>query len=606
MKKNKIIFICSAIFLFLIFSIFQYQKSKSFEVLSIKSPFEIVVDLNKNGVEDDNEVISILQGYEYISRNKVITENLDLKYNIQTVDLIALAYLTEKFVKDELKDKYITLDIENGKNIIYQGAINFNEKFLNSGLIFKDNKPVNEKQLLQKLDYIRKTNFVLYNAKSNKYHKLGCKYGLIAHNYVCTSRSQLPKGAKPCKFCSDKKGSAKVIQEKLNIKTKQIPLISTFGSIKILNADFTTKLKPDRNGNTDICKELVRLINNSQKSIDIAIYGYDRVPKIENAINSAIARGVKVRLVYDIDSKGSNIYANTMYFVNLIKNANNDKAPFVSENSSSYTNSIMHNKFYIFDDSIVVTGSANLSFTDMSGFNCNNVVLINSKQIAQIYKNEFEQMYNSKFHSLKQPIQNKENIVIGNSVVSVYFSPTDLTIEKHIIPLINNAKSYIYIPAFIITDRKFAQALIDAKNRGVDVKIILDATNAKNYYSKHPLLRENKILVKTETFAGKLHTKTVIIDDKYSIIGSMNFSKNGEKRNDENVLIIKNRELAIFNKNFFEYLWKKIDNYWLTNDANSEGLDSEGSCFDGIDNDYDGKTDMADEGCYIYRGKRVN
>ena len=84
MKKNKIIFICSAIFLFLIFSIFQYQKSKSFEVLSIKSPFEIVVDLNKNGVEDDNEVISILQGYEYISRNKVITENLDLKYNIQT------------------------------------------------------------------------------------------------------------------------------------------------------------------------------------------------------------------------------------------------------------------------------------------------------------------------------------------------------------------------------------------------------------------------------------------------------------------------------------------------------------------------------------------
>ena len=75
--------------------------------------------------------------------------------------------------------------------------------------------------------------------------------------------------------------------------------------------------------------------------------------------------------------------------------------------------------------------------------------------------------------------------------------------------------------------------------------------------------------------------------------------------NYENVLIIKNPKIAIFNKNFFEYLWKKIDDYWLTNDANSEGLDSVGSCNDGIDNDYDGKTDMADEGCFIYRGKSV-
>lgn len=606
MKKNKIFFICSAIFLFLVFSVFQYQKSKSFEVLSIKSPFEIVVDLNKNGVEDDNETISILSGYEYLARDKVIEEDLASKYKVPTVDLIALAYLTEKFVKDELKDKYVTLKSYNDGYVIYQGTINFNEKFLDSGLLFKDFKPVNEKQFLLKLDYITNSNLVLYNAKSNKYHKLDCKYGLMAHNYVFTTRSQLPKGAKHCKFCSEKNNVKSVPSRKQKDTIKQVPFAISSGSIKVLVADYTTKIKPDRNGNTEICRELIRLIDNSKTSIDIAIYGYDRVPKIEKAIKSAIERGVKVRLVYDVDSKGGNIYANTMCFVNLVKNANNDKAPFVSENASVYTNSIMHNKFFIFDEAVVVTGSANLSFTDMSGFNCNNLVLINSRQIAQIYKQEFEQMYNSKCHFLKQPIQNKENLVIGNATLSVYFSPKDLTIEKHIIPLINGAKSYVYIPAFIITDRKFTQALIDAKNRGVDVRVILDATNAKNYYSKHPILRENKILVKTETYAGKLHTKTIIIDDKYSIIGSMNFSKNGERKNDENVLIIKNQKLAIFNKNFFEYLWKKIDDYWLTNDANSEGLDSEGSCFDGIDNDYDGKIDMDDEGCYIYRGKRIN
>ena len=96
----------------------------------------------------------------------------------------------------------------------------------------------------------------------------------------------------------------------------------------------------------------------------------------------------------------------------------------------------------------------------------------------------------------------------------------------------------------------------------------------------------------------------MIIDNTYSVIGSMNFSKSGEHKNDENVLVIKNSKIAVFNKIFFEYLWKKVDNYWLTHDASAEGLDSLGSCSDGIDNDYDGKIDMEDEGCQIHHKKK--
>ena len=33
--------------------------------------------------------------------------------------------------------------------------------------------------------------------------------------------------------------------------------------------------------------------------------------------------------------------------------------------------------------------------------------------------------------------------------------------------------------------------------------------------------------------------------------------------------------------------------------AKAESFDSIGSCFDGIDNDYDGKTDAEDEGCQL-------
>ena len=89
----------------------------------------------------------------------------------------------------------------------------------------------------------------------------------------------------------------------------------------------------------------------------------------------------------------------------------------------------------------------------------------------------------------------------------------------------------------------------------------------------------------------------MIIDDKYTIIGSMNFSNSGENRNDENLIVIENTEIAKFYKNFFLYQWSKIDEKWLRLNARAESKDSIGSCNDGLDNNYDGLIDKEDIGC---------
>ena len=99
---------------------------------------------------------------------------------------------------------------------------------------------------------------------------------------------------------------------------------------------------------------------------------------------------------------------------------------------------------------------------------------------------------------------------------------------------------------------------------------------------------------------------SIIIDDKYTIIGSMNFSKSGEHKNDENTLIIVDRGVAKFYKRFFLYQWNRISNFWLTHDVSAESVYSIGSCSDGIDNDYDGKTDLQDDGCKIKLKKRIH
>ena len=185
--------------------------------------------------------------------------------------------------------------------------------------------------------------------------------------------------------------------------------------------------------------------------------------------------------------------------------------------------------------------------------------------------------------------------------LSVHFSPQDSVTINYLLPLIKQAKKYIYIPAFLITDKKIQEALIAASNKGVEIKVINDATNAKSKYTVHKILRRNKIAVKTENYAGKMHMKSMIIDDKFSVIGSMNFTSSGNKRNDENVIIIESSEITKYLKDNFIYLWNKIPDKYLYYDPMAESLESIGSCYDGIDNDFDKKTDKEDEGCFIKR-----
>ena len=189
------------------------------------------------------------------------------------------------------------------------------------------------------------------------------------------------------------------------------------------------------------------------------------------------------------------------------------------------------------------------------------------------------------------------NIKLGQSTVSVYFSPQDKPIKNRIIPLVQNAKAYIYIPVFVITEKNLVRELKNARSRGVDVRIITDATGAANKYSPVDDMRNSGIKIKIENRAGKMHSKTILIDDEYLIAGSMNLSKSGENYNDENMVVIRDRKIAAVYKKYFLHLWNAIPDKWLYKNPGAESLNSVNSCYDGIDNDYDGKIDAQDEGC---------
>ena len=585
-KISSIVLIIGIFIGFLGFEI--YQKSEK-KVIGIINPTQIEVDLNGNNILDDGEIICIPNLKAFTSDLSQSQPELENLLGITHSDAIKLGYLTDIFVENTLSEKSVKLKYtgETSPNCKYAEIIVENElyskKLKNSGLGFNEKEAPIQAYKAQ-LTKAQKLKLIILNHKSNKYHTLDCKYGLIAHDAIVIPEKQKPEDAKPCKFCHVKQPK----HHKYNLKTVNssfptYPLTRSSGSIRMYLTDLTTTLKPNNSCNTQVCHEVLNQINKSNSSIDIALYGWDDNPVIYNALVRAKARGVKIRIVYDTSS-------NSYYpkLSNFVKIAN--------EKSTDSPKILMHNKFMIFDNSSIITGSMNFAKTGFSGFNSNCIFFINSKEIANMYEKEFNQMLQGKFHNSKSQIS-YNTIVLGDTKVTPLFSPKDKIITNNVVPLIQNAKKYVYIPTFIITHEELANALINAKKRGVDVKLIIDATNVYSRKSKIKELRSAGVPVKVENYAGKMHSKSIIIDDEYIVAGSMNFTNSGENKNDENVLIIENKTLARYYKGFFEYLWKKIPEKYLQHSVRPEGKYSIGSCSDGVDNNYDGNVDNDDIGC---------
>jgi len=128
--------------------------------------------------------------------------------------------------------------------------------------------------------------------------------------------------------------------------------------------------------------------------------------------------------------------------------------------------------------------------------------------------------------------------------VEIYFSP-DSNFEKRVISLINSAKYSVNFLAFAFTNSKIAEALVLANKRGVIVRGVFDKTQ-NNYqkYSKYKYLKDNNLDVKLDKNRFKLHSKVIIIDEKIVVSGSYNFTKKANNKNDENSIVIFDRDIA--------------------------------------------------------------
>jgi len=162
---------------------------------------------------------------------------------------------------------------------------------------------------------------------------------------------------------------------------------------------------------------IIENINKAEVFVDIAMYTFTD-QEISQAVIKASERGVKVRIYLD-RSQVKAKYSSSRLFV--------EKGLEVRISSNNY---IMHNKFAVIDNKIIITGSYNWT-TSASTRNDENLLVIDDEEIIQRYQRQFENLWENKF-SLERTkeLYSKVNINLMPIVPSKSIEPTPTTSTK--------------------------------------------------------------------------------------------------------------------------------------------------------------------------------
>jgi phosphatidylserine/phosphatidylglycerophosphate/cardiolipin synthase-like enzyme len=294
-----------------------------------------------------------------------------------------------------------------------------------------------------------------------------------------------------------------------------------------------------------IPEKLIDYINNAQRTIHIASFEFNLTPVAE-ALIAAHKRGVEVQWVTD-DEHG------------IEADEEEDHGQFAMlekagiEVTDDDRGALMHNKFWIFDDQTVWTGSTNI--TANGNFrNNNNVLVIDSPELAAIYEREFDEMWAGEFGPTSSSTVADQTVTIAGTPVRVLFAAEDEVVSQ-LVPLIENAKNSIRIMAFSFTHDDLGAAVLDRAEAGVEVQGIFETRGSETEYSELSALYCAGVPVRQDGNPGTFHHKVFVIDDQMVVTGSLNFSNNADESNDENVVVVTNSDIAAQYLQEFERRW---------------------------------------------------
>ncbi|MBE9222917.1 competence protein ComE [Cyanobacterium stanieri LEGE 03274] len=358
--------------------------------------------------------------------------------------------------------------------------------------------------------------------------------------------------------------------------------------------EYNEPYRPIIRAGDNLEKILIEAVNSAEKTIDIAVQELN-LPDLARAVVTQHQAGKQVRIIIE---NNYNLNINNLgpdHGLAILKK--NNVAIIDDTEDGSKGSGLMHHKFMIIDNKKLVTGSANFTVSGTHGDlenentrgNANHLLVIDNAPLAIIFTEEFNYMWgdgvNNKKDSLfglQKPYRPSQNLTIGDSQITVKFSPTsrsqpwENTTNGLIDKTLNQATESIDLALFVFSKQPLSNSLENQNLKGTQIRALIDPLFAYRYYSegldllgvelsnncqyyddnnpwKNPL---DTVGIPNIERGDKLHHKFALIDNKIVITGSHNWSAAANYNNDESLLIIDNTIIAEHFRREFDRLYE--------------------------------------------------
>jgi phosphatidylserine/phosphatidylglycerophosphate/cardiolipin synthase-like enzyme len=260
---------------------------------------------------------------------------------------------------------------------------------------------------------------------------------------------------------------------------------------------------------TGVQNRITSLIDGATQSLDVQMYLFT-VTSIADRIIAAKNRGVAVRVLLDPDHDGNGTVRSKL-----------TGAAVPTRNAPTiYT--FAHAKYLLIDNKAVVIMSLNFNVDAMSSERNYGMITRDPDDVADT-KAIFDMDWAASGGEAPKPA----DLACTRLIVS----PNNA--KQRIVDFIKSATTTLDVEAMYVSDDSVRAAIVDAKKRGVAVRVILENSSDNNEVKA--LFTANGITVKGAN-SFYLHAK-LLIADGVAFVGSENFSITA---------LTKNRELGAF------------------------------------------------------------
>ncbi len=301
--------------------------------------------------------------------------------------------------------------------------------------------------------------------------------------------------------------------------------IILFGTAWLLEGFHATLNPPERGQiaffanqvDDNLEQTVITSIQNAKKSVLLLIYSLTDKAVLD-ALKQKSLEGVKVKVI--CDAKASPYVTQRLGpSVDLLRR---------------FSPGIMHQKILVIDEKEVLIGSANMTGESLQ-MHANLIVALQCPELAAMILSKATTMTE---YDVCPAIPQQEFTVAGQRL-EMWFLPDHPGAVTRIRQLIRSAEKTVRVAMFTWTRYDLAKAVIEAKNRGVDVQVVIDRYAGSGSSAVIvSILQKAGVDIGLSVGAPLFHHKFLYIDRKVLVNGSANWTKAAFTKNDDCFIIL--------------------------------------------------------------------